>query len=97
MADKKSIVTVKPATVAEPLVPAAAPDEVVETPKPATAEPAPKKSAAVRMMTRLVGGPVATGGAKAKAQRIADATKPTQKPGGGGSSRVVRRGAAKGR
>jgi len=56
-----------------------------------------KKSAAVRMMTRHVGGPVAGGSKKERAQRAADAAKPSQKPTASGSSRVVRRGASKGR
>ena len=61
------------------------------------AVPTTKKSAAVRMMTRFVGGPVASRGNRGKAQRTEDAIKPSQKPTAGGSSRVVRRGASKGR
>jgi hypothetical protein len=61
------------------------------------ANPAPKKAAAVRMMTRSVAEPKASRGSKAKAQRSTDAAKPSQKPAAGGSSRKVRRGASKGR
>ena len=62
------------------------------------AEPAGKKAAAVRMMTRGVAEPKASRGTKAKAHRGADAAKPSQKPAAGASSgRKVRRGAAKGR
>ena len=61
------------------------------------AEPAGKKAAAVRMMTRGVAEPKASRGTKAKAQRTADAARPSQKPGAANSGRKVRRGAAKGR
>jgi hypothetical protein len=59
-------------------------------------KPAGKKSAAVRMMTRPVGGkkPVA---ARGDAQRVADAAKPSQKPAARGGRRGPRRGASKGR
>lgn len=66
-------------------------------PEKAPDAPAVKKSAAVRMMTRFVGGPVASRGNKGKTQRTEDVAKPSQKPTAGGSSRVVRRGASKGR
>ena len=63
----------------------------------APAEPAAKKAAAVRMMTRGLAEPKASRGAKAKAQRSADAAKPSQKPAAGAAGPKVRRGAAKGR
>jgi hypothetical protein len=62
-----------------------------------SAEPAGKKAAAVRMMTRGVAEPKASRGTRTKAQRSADAAKPSQKPAAAGSSRKVRRGASKGR
>lgn len=61
------------------------------------ASPVAKNAAAVRMMTRSVAEPKSSRGTKAKAQRSADAAKPSQKPNAGGSSRKVRRGASKGR
>jgi hypothetical protein len=67
---------------------------------PAATDPAVKptgtKSAAVRMMTRPVGGkkPAA---ARGEAQRVADAAKPSQKPAARGGRRGPRRGASKGR
>jgi hypothetical protein len=70
--------------------------KATETSKPSEATPA-KKSAAVRMMTRGVGGTTLGGSKKEKAQRATDAAKPSQKPTAGGSSRVIRRGASKGR
>jgi hypothetical protein len=55
-----------------------------------------KKSAAVRMMTRSVAGKTPAAG-KGKAQRAADAAKPSQKPAAGAGRQGPRRGASKGR
>ena len=59
--------------------------------------PAGKKAAAVRLMTRSVAEPKASRGARPRAERTADAAKPSQKPAAGASGRKVRRGASKGR
>jgi hypothetical protein len=55
-----------------------------------------KKTAAVRMMTRSVAGKAPAAG-KGKAQRAADAAKPSQKPAAGAGRKGPRRGASKGR
>lgn len=63
---------------------------------PAVKAAAPKKSVAVRMMTRSVAGKTPTP-AKGKARRATDAAKPSQKPIAGSGSKGPRRGASKGR
>ena len=55
-----------------------------------------KKSAVVRMLTRSVSGKKPAAG-KGKAQRAADAARPSQKPAAGAGRKGRRRGASKGR
>ena len=71
-------------------------DEKTGRDKAADRPMAGRKTAAVRMMTRSVMGKKPAAG-KGKAQRAADAAKPSQKPSAGAGRKGPRRGASKGR
>ena len=103
MPEKKSTGR-KGAAPETPVVPPASPAaeaKPTETPAPAPAaepdaKPVGTQSAAARMLTRSIAVKKPSA-ARGDTQRVADTTKPSQKPVAGGGRRGPRRGASKGR
>ena len=90
---------VPPASMAHPPAAEAKPAEALRplaaTPEP-DAKPVATTSAAARILTKSLVVKKAAA-ARGDTQRVADATKPSQKPVAGGGRRGPRRGASKGR